>query len=822
MNNIGEEVKVYWVADDEWYPGIIDEYHRSKGYHVQYFDGEDEWLPTSAVDDGKLRFENGTKLSKTVTFGSTFASENELKVLSRDQVTPKITSPNDYQISESEDEDKQFHSSSMNNTKKSYEYDNIQTISNDGEEIRQAIMSELHRLDLTDRSGTGNNNTVILAGCISGAYNLPQLNSGDSSKSEVTYRVLFMEGGSQPASFKCKTPIFSSEDASNKNPIDPIWNYPPFKFEMKMPVMNDTADDEEQYRYEVDKSSHFIQGEILIAIYRSRANGGNDMIGQVSFDLQEICHSGSIEYFQVGCEARGLSGQYELISRSDNVVGTIEVELCIAWKGVPKRNESSGLMNRAQSNLVNNNRNNTSSKVLLTKSSQNLVSDNVSKLNPKSRKSVIKPTNPNQPRTIISNNAKRQREEAKRIEQQNKILQEKLMKKGGAATASKITELGYGGILKSGGVASSEIQKKSEHEVRDKRLILANNGDAKDLNSKSDQQQYESLLNLLNQIKKNNANDENEQKNMRAKINHLKVNIQKYEVIIDKIKTKNKSSKETNVLKSENSVSSRGTDVPKNFPGKSNKSTNYESFDDPVDEKVIVDNELQSIRDEYDVLQRVRRGIIERIKTAKETVNKHQSNQISGLDQTELFLTRLQYYPLLDNYSSKYDLNSIISRYYSTQTNPNNNNNNNNNITFSNTNDEDFILFEKLYAMNAEVSHYTDWLDNNYHTLPLNNTIDSLNEVIDRLEKFSDNLTNEIEEIMQNKEIIQQKLSELIQTNKLHYLHNDNDNIYANYLRINRQKRINEIEEEYNTIELELLRLKLKSKEKEEKKGIIF
>jgi len=41
---IGKEVKVFWEYENEWFEGIIEDYHPKRGYHIQYFDGEDEWL----------------------------------------------------------------------------------------------------------------------------------------------------------------------------------------------------------------------------------------------------------------------------------------------------------------------------------------------------------------------------------------------------------------------------------------------------------------------------------------------------------------------------------------------------------------------------------------------------------------------------------------------------------------------------------------------------------------------------------------------------------------------------------------------------------
>ena len=41
---IGEMVRVYWPREKEWFQGVVDDYDLEKGFHVQYFDGEDDWV----------------------------------------------------------------------------------------------------------------------------------------------------------------------------------------------------------------------------------------------------------------------------------------------------------------------------------------------------------------------------------------------------------------------------------------------------------------------------------------------------------------------------------------------------------------------------------------------------------------------------------------------------------------------------------------------------------------------------------------------------------------------------------------------------------
>eukprot|EP01018_Ginkgo_biloba_P036076 Gb_04715 [translate_table: standard] len=42
---LGYKCRVYWPMDDDWYSGVIDKYNSEKNqHHVQYADGEEEWL----------------------------------------------------------------------------------------------------------------------------------------------------------------------------------------------------------------------------------------------------------------------------------------------------------------------------------------------------------------------------------------------------------------------------------------------------------------------------------------------------------------------------------------------------------------------------------------------------------------------------------------------------------------------------------------------------------------------------------------------------------------------------------------------------------
>jgi len=115
----------------------------------------------------------------------------------------------------------------------------------------------------------------VLTGTIFAAYNLPP-NAVDEEDGRVFFRVLHVDGGGNSSMFKCKTTIFKSDVADDLR--SPVWcvrstnnNFfnGTFRFEMYIP---------EGY---TSSSDGTIEGEILISLYRTRAAGGNDFIGQV-------------------------------------------------------------------------------------------------------------------------------------------------------------------------------------------------------------------------------------------------------------------------------------------------------------------------------------------------------------------------------------------------------------------------------------------------------------------------------------------------------------------------------------------------------------
>jgi hypothetical protein len=165
------------------------------------------------------------------------------------------------------------------------------------------------------------NNVVVLNGTVRCAKELPLLAS-DERDGRAFFRVLHVEGGSKSTMFRCKTMIFSSEMAADV--AAPVWADGAFRFEMIVP--------------EDDCGAQELSGEILVAVYRSRWQGGNDFIGQASFELSrlvsmDVGYPGDIEHNTV-------KGSYDLIDRQGRVAGDsaeVEARLEFSWRVPPSR-----------------------------------------------------------------------------------------------------------------------------------------------------------------------------------------------------------------------------------------------------------------------------------------------------------------------------------------------------------------------------------------------------------------------------------------------------------------------------------------------------
>ena len=63
--HVGRSVRVFWANDNEWFHGVLDDFHPDQGWHCQYFDGDEEWL-TDIHNKDLVQFEDdGAQLGDT-------------------------------------------------------------------------------------------------------------------------------------------------------------------------------------------------------------------------------------------------------------------------------------------------------------------------------------------------------------------------------------------------------------------------------------------------------------------------------------------------------------------------------------------------------------------------------------------------------------------------------------------------------------------------------------------------------------------------------------------------------------------------------------
>ena len=248
-------------------------------------------------------------------------------------------------------------------------------------------------------------NVVVLKGTVKGASGLPLL-SNDERDGRAFFRVLYVEGGSKSTMFRCKTMIFNSDMSTSIE--SPSWSHGSFRFEMLVP--------------EDEQGGHSLNGEILIAVYRSRWQGGNDFIGQASFDLHDAVpmdmgYPGDIE-------RNTLHGSYELIDRQGRVAGDsaeIALSLEFIWKVPPSRPES-----KIATTLV------TTADDPARPPSGILVST--------SKGGAKRPSSGGVRRVQSAQSAKRRTETIK-IELENKALQARIARNGTQAQKEKVAEM---------------------------------------------------------------------------------------------------------------------------------------------------------------------------------------------------------------------------------------------------------------------------------------------------------------------------------------------------------------------------------------------
>lgn len=394
-------------------------------------------------------------------------------------------------------------------------------------------------------------NIVVLNGIVKRANNLPLLAS-DERDGRAFFRVLHVEGGSKSTMFRCKTMIFSSEMATSVDA--PVWTDGNFRFEMLVP--------------EDDYGVQELSGEILVAVYRSRWQGGNDFIGQASFNLSkfvsmDIGYPGDIEHNTV-------RGSFDLIDRQGRVAGDsaeVEAVLEFSWKVPPNRPQS---------------------KAPPLEAALPPSSPTRSKTSTKSKRPSSAGANSGGIRRIQSAQSAKKKTEQLKIDLENKALQARIQRSGTKAAKEQV----------------ENMYKKTQNTVSFKDPGASKVKSTNAANSLSAKSPAE-LQAMLALMKANSAAAEKENTTLRARLTKEKAASKRMESDIARIKAQEMGA--IAIAADEPIVDALA-----------------------IDRENIADNELREMLGEHDALQNSRRQLLRRAEQSKiafiEATNKLQSS----------------------------------------------------------------------------------------------------------------------------------------------------------------------------------------------------
>ena len=645
--------------------------------------------------------------------------------------------------------------------------------------------------------------------------------------SEMFFRVLFIEGGNQPIMFRCKTPIFTSNNAISRD-MHPIWRENVFRCDMLMPVpappatssastatkkkpstaaagkrpglttiaegkseasskradQNDEEGDEGEDQQENHTAPFPVSGDIVISVYRVRLNGGNDLMGQIVIDLKKMAKNGTYEYFNEICEGRCYSGKYPLVAAQGNgaTVGEIELHLAIAWK-IPPVDPSN---RRSRSNLSTSQEIRPKSAVSVATGKRTAATGTQ---NPKTvtiagPKKVV----PEQ-RKFISAQAKRQRDQQKKIDMENMKLQSRIQNLSGHTSGIAYTK----GDKTAQTIAS--VSGKSKPAPLVNNFIgggggSVNGGAAGPEGAANEKKVYEKYLQLLNRMKKSVADEESEILSTKAKLNNCNIQIKKFQSSIEKIKSfgPGGGSVVSGTSRMSRATSARGRESKDIAPAKENTSQRgaldskssrqskqhddgegneyeREAFERHDQPETPTDPEHASIKEEYDMLQKIRKSLVDRIIKAKEVYQTFFFHENLQQSQQEKILHRIHSIQALgggdEPLAQPFDENN--SQFEKLVHSPRANGKGNGAGT-GGWEENDLEVFHQLVALLQERSFFEEQVQENIELLSLQSNYEEYNQTFLFLQERLLSLGKEVQQLQADKERIVQQSSQLTAT----------------------------------------------------------
>jgi len=552
---------------------------------------------------------------------------------------------------------------------------------------------------------------------------------------------------------------------------------------------------------DASSDSFRLTGEILLVVYRNRAQGGSDFVGQVSFDLTEMASTGTVEFHRSGIQARSLRGSFPLIDRKGVVAGDlahIDVQLELAWKpgAVAATTAQASSSSNAAMSLKGPPMRGPASVAASSKaggaSAKKSIAGSAS-MGPSTKNGASQlGNNMAPPRKIVSGSSKKKREDQYRIERENKALQARL-----ASVTKKGKSSGHTSVKKAEDVYSFDPQpKKSKEEeagIDPKFLRQVRSSSQSEL-----QAQFAAM-------KKEVSDKEKENRELKATLSRLSLNTKKYTMTLDKIKktmalnalpTNGKAPSKSNqngenLTNEAKSAFASGGEEKEEFEqeegdakggdggGQSSKGLS-EVRNAEEKEEVILDRELRECVAEHRILQEVRRGLVLRIENAKRARFSAEATLEEARRKEENIRMRLQ----AASSGSKSNGNSDGSG--------------------------ELQAIERLRAVRLELARTEAARDAGIHLGPLQDSFTELSAIDASLARLIEATEQEVDLATKERDKNQEQLRTLNENRVVSRLR-DGINVMRTVLtRIRRQRRIKSFETGSDTIELEVLRLKLR------------
>lgn len=520
------------------------------------------------------------------------------------QVIPRFGSDFDGSDKYSRNDEKLSETDQYTNNRNSTSYrdSNMQimnkTLQDDVDDISSSVLSK-------DIPSSG----MLVVGTVYACSYLPIGKGSEDINCQSFFRVILSEGSSKSSLMNARSVAYTS----NPTYYDEIVQWP----------------ESSDFRFLLP-STQSNQSEIILAIYKTKIQGGNECIGQISLSIASLSEAEVITVKGSDSqltEARRVMGAFALhvSSKSTTNMTTSEInqpeinlKLEVFWRKEIKVTPNPEVISLPKSTAKANSVGGSSIASSSRPSSAGSRVKSQQSLRPSAYGqgvTTVKPTI----RKIVSAGLRKKREDDMRIERENKILLSRLQSFSNSK-ARQIHEQPFASNPKSNEAKSEKQEAKDQLSLR----------------GKSDKE----LLDLLNTLKQQTFDKQKENHQLKGKINKYKTQSSKLQMTNDRIKkcvesfSKYSQAENTKIdvmnsrdvddiadLKADSALSN----VLKKAAERSDRSWIFSEYN--LSEAAIVDQELIAIIDEHFRLQNMRRDFIIRLQTLK---NKLFQNKVTS------------------------------------------------------------------------------------------------------------------------------------------------------------------------------------------------